>query len=63
MEQGFRKLKEDKRKDSIWVVKETGSSNLVVALPRSPLGSDFFSNPFFLILPNLLSYNMPIAHP
>jgi len=39
--------------------KETTLSNMVVALPRSPLGDSSFDNPF-LILPNLLSSNTPI---
>jgi len=40
-------------------VTETTLSNIVVALPRSPLGDLFFSDPF-LILPNLLFSNTPI---
>ena len=39
--------------------KETTLSNIVVALPRSPLGNSSFSNPF-LMLPNLLSSNTPV---
>jgi len=39
--------------------KETVLSNVVVAPPKSPLGSSSFSNPF-LILPNLLSSNISI---
>jgi len=42
------------------MVKGTTLNSLAVALPGSPLGNLFFSNPFLLILPNLFSSNTPI---
>jgi len=46
--------------DSLLVEKETDLSSLATTLLRSPLGNLFFSNPFLLILPNLISSNTPI---
>jgi len=40
--------------------KETTLSNIVVALPRSPLSDSFFGNSSSLVLPNLFSSNTPI---
>jgi len=43
--------------------KETTLSNIVVALPGSPLGNLFFSDSSLLMLPNLFSSNTPIPFP
>ena len=39
---------------------ETTISTLVARPPKSPLNNLFFSNPFLLILPNLISSNTSI---
>jgi len=56
VEQGLSKLG---NKKVVSLKKETTLSNIVVTLPRSPLGNLFFSN-LFLILPNLLFFNTPV---
>jgi len=44
-------------------VREITPSSLAIAPLGSPLGDLFFSDPFLLILPNLLSSNTPIPFP
>ena len=46
--------------DSPLVGEEIILSSVVAAPPKSPLDNLFFSNPFLLILPNLISSNTPI---
>ena len=46
--------------DSLLSKKKIDLSSLATTLLRSPLGDLFFSNPFLLILPNLISFNTPI---
>jgi len=40
--------------------KEIDLNSSATALFRSPLGDLFFSDPFLLILPNLISSNTPV---
>jgi len=42
---------------SLLIEKEIDLSSSVTALLRSPLGNLFFSDPFLLILPDLISFN------
>jgi len=46
--------------DSPLIKKEIGLSSLATTLLKSPLGDSFFSDPFLLILPNLISSDTPI---
>jgi len=51
-------MEEDKRKDLFLLEVEITLNSIAVAPYRSPLGNLFFSNPFLLILPNLISSNI-----
>jgi len=46
--------------DFLLAKKEIDLSSLATTLLRSPLDNLFFSNPFLLILPNLISSDTPI---
>jgi len=46
--------------DSLLIEKKIDLSSLATTLFKSPLGNLFFSNPFLLILPNLISFNTPV---
>jgi len=46
--------------DSLLAKKEIDLNSLATTLLGSPLSNSFFSDPFLLILPNLISSNTPV---